>query len=72
MPLIILLVVIVVVGVLMWCVNTLAGPYMWAPMLKLFNIVAIAATVFYVLLWFLAFFGISLGNVMSYGAFPHR
>jgi hypothetical protein len=72
MPLIVLLVVLIVVGVLMWAVNTLAAPYMWPPMLKLFNVVALVAVVVYVLFWFLGFFGISLGNIMNEGAFPHR
>jgi hypothetical protein len=57
MPVVIVLFWILVIGLIVWAVNTwvpLPAPYM-----KLFNIVAIVATVIWLLLWLASMLGIA-------------
>jgi len=58
MSLISLVVVLVVVGVLLWLVNTQLGQFISAPILKIINILVIVVVV----LWLLQVFGL-LGNI---------
>lgn len=61
MPLISLIVILVLVGVGLWCVNTFLAEYMDAKILKILNV----AVVIGVILWLLSVFGIfeGVGNI---------
>lgn len=61
MTLISLVLTLVVVGVLLWLVNTYAGAYIASPILKIINVVVVVA----VILWLLAAFGLfnSVGTI---------
>lgn len=60
MSLITLVIVLIVVGVLLWLVNTQLGQYIAPPMLKLINVVVVIV----VILWLLTVFGL-LGDVQG-------
>lgn len=57
MPVIQIIVILIVIGVLMWLVNTQLGAYIAQPWLKLINIVAVIITVLWLLGIFLGGFG---------------
>lgn len=60
MSLISLVIVLIVIGVLLWLVNTQLGQFIAQPMLKLINVVVIIVVV----LWLLSvFFGADLGSI---------
>lgn len=64
MSLIAVVATLIVVGVLLWLVNTYGGAYIAAPILKLINAVVVIACI----LWILTlFFGPNFGGI----AFPH-
>lgn len=52
MPVIQIIVILAVIGVLIWALNTLLGAYIAQPWLKMINVVAIVFTV----LWLLGIF----------------
>lgn len=52
MPVIQIIIVLAVIGVLIWALNTLLGAYIAQPWLKMINVVAIVFTV----LWLLGIF----------------
>jgi hypothetical protein len=54
MPLLQFVMVLIVVGVLLWLLNTYGGPYIDAAILKIINVVVIIA----VILWVLVVFGL--------------
>jgi hypothetical protein len=58
MSLVSLVVILIVVGVLLWVVNTQLGPFIAAPILKIINVVVIIAVV----LWLLSVFGL-IGDI---------
>jgi hypothetical protein len=57
MPVIQVIVILAVIGVLMWLINTQLGGYIAQPWLKLINVVAIIFTVLWLLSLFLGGFG---------------
>ena len=60
MSLISLIIVLIIVGVLLWLVNSQLGAFIAAPMLKIINVVVICVVV----LWLLAvLFGFNLSNL---------
>jgi hypothetical protein len=61
MPIIQLIITLVVVGVLLWLVNTYLGSYIAPPILKIINVVVIIFTI----LWLLSLFGV-LGDLHTY------
>ena len=58
MPVINLVITLIVIGVLLWLVNTYLAAYIAPPILKIINVVVIIA----VILWLLSVFGV-LGNI---------
>lgn len=52
MPIIQILVILIVIGVILWLVNTYGGPYIDAKILKIINV----AIVILVILWLLGMF----------------
>lgn len=58
MGLISLVIVLIVVGVLLWLVNTQLGSFIAPPILKIINVIVVIV----VILWILAIFGL-LGSV---------
>jgi hypothetical protein len=64
MDLIQLVVVLIVVGVLLWCVNTYGAPYIDGKILNIINAVVVIAVV----LWLLTVFGLlPLGHSITVG-----
>ncbi len=64
MDLIQLVVILIVVGVLLWLVNTYGSPYIDANILKIINVVVVIAVV----LWLLTVFGLlPLGRSIHVG-----
>ncbi|MGA8223467.1 MAG: hypothetical protein WB780_17600 [Candidatus Acidiferrales bacterium] len=49
MALIEVILILIAVGVLLWVVNTYLAPYIWTPFLKIINVVAIIATIIWLL-----------------------
>jgi hypothetical protein len=49
MPVIAIIITLIVVGVLLWLVNTYLAPYIWPPFVKIINIIAIVAVVLWLL-----------------------
>ena len=58
MPIIQLIIILVVIGVLLWLVNTQLAQFMAAPMVKIINIVVIILVV----LWLLSLF-VDMGSL---------
>ena len=52
MSLVSLVVVLIVIGILLWCVNTQIGQYIAPPVLKIINVVVVVVLV----LWILSLF----------------
>lgn len=63
MSLISLVIILIVVGVLLWLVNTQLAQFMAAPMVKIINIVVIVAVVLWLLSVLLGFDLHNLGNI---------
>jgi hypothetical protein len=61
MPVITIILVLVVVGVLLWLVNTYLAPYIWPPFVKIIDVIAIVAVV----LWLLNMF-FPLGQLFNF------
>jgi hypothetical protein len=61
MPIIQLIITLVVIGVLLWAVNTYLGSYIAPPILKIINVVVIIC----VILWLLSIFGV-LGDIHTF------
>ena len=59
MPILTIIIVLIVVGVLLWAVNSLLGSYMQPEILRILNIVVVIAVV----LWVLSLFLPSLGGL---------
>lgn len=59
MELIQLVVILIVIGVLLWLVNTYGGQFIDANILKIINAVVLIAVVLWLLLWLLAVAGVS-------------
>jgi len=64
MDLIQLIVLLIVIGVLLWLVNTQLGQFIDAKLLKIINVVVVVAVV----LWLLTLFGLLPGRTIHVGS----
>lgn len=53
-----LIVALIVIGVLLWAINKLLGPYMQPEILKILNVAVVVIVVICVLFWLLSAFGL--------------
>jgi hypothetical protein len=58
MPIIQLMIVLIVIGVLLWLVNTYGSPYIDGKILRIINVVVVV----FVILWLLSLF-VDLGSI---------
>ena len=62
MPIISLIIILVVIGVLLWVVNTYLGAYIDVKILKIINVVVVVAVVIWLLSLFIGPIG-GIGNI---------
>lgn len=61
MPVAVVLFWVLVIGVLVWTVNTYVKDYVWPPFLKIFNAIAVIGTVIWLLFVIADWMGVHTG-----------